>query len=284
MSKRRRVKGIVSQIEGLYVFHNKADSIPIKRHKHYEGGTRGDVIAKVLVDTLERCWRLPAAVKVEMLGREEIKPCGGKVDFEDGDVEEEDQEETAPGDGKETAGPDDLVPFAWMSHSLRFFENLLHMLPTDGVIDFTPGDGNLALACIATSTAYLGFCHTEPHVTGLYEHLTTKVLELMAHEPSKLYNVGFVKAMAKGVKRPAPAPAPVDDAQTVDSDDVPEGGKKQPKKPKKAEGKKAKKAKGEKGKKKKKATKGKKKDDDESDDAGSSSAPSPSQSDDDQKD
>lgn len=284
LTKRRKTKGIVSQIEGLYIFHNKLDTISSKRHLHYEGSTRGDVIAKVIVDPLEQCWRMKQSLKVDLLGKDAIKPCGGKVDFEDGEDDDDD------GDAAEaTSSPEELVPFAWMSYSFRFFENLMHMLVPECVLDFTPGDGNLALACITAGKPYVGFCHTENHVTGLYDLLTTKVLELMATEQSKLYNVQFVKTMSKpsGQKRPCP---PATDGEPGDSGSEAAAAKKKGDKGgNKADSGKDKKGKKVSKKKKAKTGKGKKgkkgkKDDDDDDEASegdvveSSEPPSPSQS------
>ena len=197
LQARRRTKATVQQLEWLHVYLNAWGDIPHRNHLCYDGSTRGDCILKVMVDPLEACWRLPYEEKVLLYGKEAIKAVGGRVDFE----EEACAAEGSAGeeDTAEATGPE-LVPFCWMSYSSTFFRNLLHICAVDGVVDFTPGDGNLALAAIEMGKHYVGFCHTEGHVSASYEHLSQKVLDLMKQEQSKLYNSSYASA-ASGKKK-----------------------------------------------------------------------------------
>ncbi|MFM6777263.1 MAG: hypothetical protein ACKPKJ_09735 [Dolichospermum sp.] len=76
------------------------------------------------------------------------------------------------------------------------------------VIDFTPGDGNLAAAAVEMNKPYLGFCHSEKHCILLYDRLLTLVQEAMAEEGNGLYTPTFVQAM-KGNKPKPPVPVPL---------------------------------------------------------------------------
>ena len=76
------------------------------------------------------------------------------------------------------------------------------------VIDFTPGDGNVAAAAVEMNKPYIGFCHSEKHCILLYDRLLTLVQEAMAEEGNGLYTPTFVQAM-KGNKPKPPVPGPL---------------------------------------------------------------------------
>jgi len=81
-------------------------------------------------------------------------------------------------------------------------------LNAGAVIDFTPGDGNLAAAAVEMNKPYLGFCHSEKHCILLYDRLLTLVQESVAEEGNGLYTQTFVQAM-KGNKPKPPVPGPL---------------------------------------------------------------------------
>ena len=69
-----------------------------------------------------------------------------------------------------------------------------------GVIDFTPGEGNFAVAVAERkgSVLYFGLCHTELHCQLLRDRLTDCVLEGMQKENSPLFNELCAAAMKLG--------------------------------------------------------------------------------------
>ena len=174
-------------------------------------------------------WSLQYSDKKAALG-DALRPVGGPVD--DDDVDDDTTSAVLM--------PDSLVPFAWLSFSKLFFANLLDFLNAGAVIDFTPGDGNLAAAAVEMNKPYLGFCHSEKHCILLYDRLLTLVQEAMAEEGNGLYTPTFVQAM-KGNKPKPPVPGPL---------------RRSPPTPKKGTGNKGKTK--DTGKKKKKGNKGKK--------------------------
>jgi len=71
------------------------------------------------------------------------------------------------------------------------------------VIDFTPGDGNFAIAVLECkgSVLYFGLCHTELHCQLLRDYLSNYVLEAMQKEGNPLFNEQCVAEMkGKGIK------------------------------------------------------------------------------------
>lgn len=202
VARRRVGKGRkrVEQLHGLHIFCQSEDVLPNKRCKTYLCDTRGDVIGPVVIDDHRRgdnkVWSLQYGDKKAALG-DALRAVGGPVD--DDDVDD---------DTSAVLMPDSLVPFAWLSFSKLFFANLLDFLNAGAVIDFTPGDGNLAAAAVEMNRPYLGFCHSEKHCILLYDRLLTLVQEAMAEEGNGLYTPAFVQAM-KGNKPKPPVPGPV---------------------------------------------------------------------------
>lgn len=203
VARRRVGKGRkrVEQLHGLHIFCQSEDVLPNKRCKTYLCDTRGDVIGPVVIDDHRRgdnkVWSLQYGDKKAALG-DALRAVGGPVD--DDDVDDDTTSAVLM--------PDSLVPFAWLSFSKLFFANLLDFLNAGAVIDFTPGDGNLAAAAVEMNRPYLGFCHSEKHCILLYDRLLTLVQEAMAEEGNGLYTPAFVQAM-KGNKPKPPVPGPV---------------------------------------------------------------------------
>ena len=95
-------------------------------------------------------WSLKWGDKKTALGPDVIRAVGGPVDLGDDD-EDDDAPLTA----------DSMVPFAWLSFPKEFFANVIDGLNGGGIVDFTPGDGNMAMAAVEANKAYFGYCHTE---------------------------------------------------------------------------------------------------------------------------
>ena len=111
------------------------------------------------------------------------RPVGGKVP----------QDEAIESGGEEEIEDTDKatdVPFCYHGFPLMFFKELVHVTHARGVIDFTPGEGNFALAVAERkgSVLYFGLCHTELHCQLLRDRLTDCVLEGMQKEDSPLFN------------------------------------------------------------------------------------------------
>jgi hypothetical protein len=82
------------------------------------------------------------------------------------------------------------VPFCYHGLPLLFLKDLLHVSHGKAVIDFTPGDGNFAMAVLECkgSVLYFGLCPTELHCQLLRDYLSNYVLEAMQKEGNPLFN------------------------------------------------------------------------------------------------
>ena len=59
------------------------------------------------------------------------------------------------------------------------------------VVDITPADGNLALACIIKQRGYVGIGFTEFHCTALRSHLVDVVLECFGKDSHPLFHANY---------------------------------------------------------------------------------------------
>ena len=84
-----------------------------------------------------------------------------------------------------------MEPVSYGSLPVEFFSNVLEGLSIRDVVDTTPGDGNLALACIMKERGYIGICYTEFHCTALRTHLVDVVLECFGNESHPLFHANY---------------------------------------------------------------------------------------------
>ena len=96
----------------------------------------------------------------------------------------------------------------------ELYKDIVQAWDAKGVLDLAVGQGQMAQACLANRTCFVGFGLTEQHCQGLEKLLTDKILQEMKDEGSTFY-------------RPEMAVAAEADKTTKDPKP-----KKQPKKPK----------------------------------------------------
>ena len=118
------------------------------------------------------------------------------------DLGDDDEDDDAP------LTADSMVPFAWLSFPKEFFASVIDGLNGGGIVDFTPGDGNMAMAAVEANKAYFGYCHTEKRCVLLYDRLRQLVRRAMAQEGNPLYTPAYVQAMRGGGRRTTTTPAP----------------------------------------------------------------------------
>jgi len=180
--KGRRTKKVMKQSERMYMFMSDPAAIPDEKREYYKGTSKGQSWGFISLTPLSLVWRLSPEQKNMAYG-EARRPVGGKVP----------QDEAIESGGEEEIEDTDKatdVPFCYHGFPLMFFKELVHVTHARGVIDFTPGEGNFALAVAERkgSVLYFGLCHTELHCQLLRDRLTDCVLEGMQKEDSPLFN------------------------------------------------------------------------------------------------
>ena len=86
---------------------------------------------------------------------------------------------------------DHMEPVSYGSLPVEFFSNVLEGLSIRDVVDTTPGDGNLAFACIMKQRGYVGIGFTEFHCTALRSHLVDVVLECFGKDTHPLFHANY---------------------------------------------------------------------------------------------
>ena len=142
------------------------------------------MIGPVVMPELANCWRETFKDKKKIFGSARIA-VGGKGPDDPVDVVKAKREDST------------LEPVFFHSNGEQLHEELLHSIAVNfnsvsGIVDFTPGDGNLAHLAVVHKMPYLGFCFTEQHADGLQKHLTRLVWADMQKEDSPLYQSGLV--------------------------------------------------------------------------------------------
>ena len=158
--------------------------MPNRARLKYPGTTAGDMIGPVVMPELANCWRETFKDKKKIFGSARIA-VGGKGPDDPVDVVKAKREDST------------LEPVFFHSNGEQLHEELLHSIAVNfnsvsGIVDFTPGDGNLAHLAVVHKMPYLGFCFTEQHADGLQKHLTRLVWADMQKEDSPLYQSGLV--------------------------------------------------------------------------------------------
>ena len=78
------------------------------------------------------------------------------------------------------------------------YDDLLAAFEVSNVIDLTPGDGTLAMACLRRDCMYVGFTFTQAHAEHLRKHIKKPILRAMLDEQDELYEPRLRAAVAGG--------------------------------------------------------------------------------------
>ena len=93
---------------------------------------------------------------------------------------------------------------------VEFFSDILQSYNVKGVVDCSPGQGELAKAAVMARTLYLGFCASDMHCQTLEVLLSEFVLEKMSDSECSLYRPEYAKCQGS-----ASAPGKKDEATSV---------------------------------------------------------------------
>ena len=232
VARRHRVKGIgtINQTETMMLVGKGALNIPSKQHKHYHGHNTGTVIAPIKLPPFAKAWCLTFEKKKAAYGNLRLQVGGRTDDGGEDDLEDDDDamldgsevpptvedfveggETTATPNSKKpkTRAPGNIEPMSYYSIPCEFFDNLQETFNIKDVYDFTPGDGEAALAFLKARKGYIGICFNDSHVELLRERLIDNVMTAFGTAKDPLFHAAFAAGSSlHGAGNPELAPPP----------------------------------------------------------------------------
>ena len=203
LARKERAKGLgtLDQTERLYIVTRHALSVSTKDKRKFPGTTIGNVVGPIALPDVDSLWTLTFEEKKRFLGdaRVIVAGRGSSSDSENDDENDDDMEENSQQKKKQRKQRlnSDREPFCYHGLPIELMEEALAMVVDDvsrvqGVVDFTPGDGPMAQLCIRECVRYLGVCHTQEMVDGLYKRLIDLTWKEFKTEGSPHYKPGLV--------------------------------------------------------------------------------------------
>ena len=148
----RASKSPLSLHEGVWLLTQTELKCKVQPRLHAQGNTRGNVLgpfAKSSWADAGETWLLPASVKKEVLGKDNLPLPGGSCPVEH--------------DAETRGAGGSMVPVFYHDRCAVVAEELVHYLQAKAVIDLTPGCGNWALQCLRKRIPYLGVALSDRH-------------------------------------------------------------------------------------------------------------------------
>ena len=88
-------------------------------------------------------------------------------------------------------------PFSWTEQKpLAWYEVFLLEVKAALVVDFSPGSGAMARACLNQGIHYVGICRTEKHCSWLTNILNKAAVECCARNGSPLYQQDLAQCIS----------------------------------------------------------------------------------------
>jgi hypothetical protein len=207
--KKERVRGVGSMhcVEWMHLVQGpQATKVKAKARLHFPGTTASDTLVGVSWPDPDTLWKTTFKKKKEIFGDARVA-VGGK-DGESSD-ESEGEADTIDEQKKKIAkkrGEDDLEPVFYHAPSLQLMEEVLHLAAGDGhpkhrircVIDFTVGEGTMAVATMKHNIPYFGLCLTPAHAEAIEKVFSTRHLALNPLQASKFLMLGQIWARRGG--------------------------------------------------------------------------------------
>lgn len=194
--------------------------MPVKKRKIYQGTNRSNSIGPI------GCPPFTSSAAHNLIAWKEKKDfysASAKIACRVGGV-------APPGSEETERKPETIEPANFHGYVSVFWEEILHSHSVVGVIDFTPGAGYLAEACLAEKISYTGFVQTATGERAVRRYLFKRMWDLMckpgsAHYDAALRNLIVADAVATaaappvvpkatGGGAPASSAAPAPDGKT----------------------------------------------------------------------
>ena len=216
----------VHLLEHCFVVTKAGLDITNRKRLHFKGSTLGDAVGPVAIPATEDVWQETFANKKLIFGAARVA-VGGRDGMSLKEVMDEDEEIEGVKKVKDVKevkkafvrNDADLEPVCFHGHGQHLTEEVMRTLVKremiKGVVDQTPGDGELAHLCITRRIPYIGFPLTDSHMTRLMGHLQNRVWKDMKTEGSEMYEVGLVEIMGQAEKNDAEMGSSGQDSQEV---------------------------------------------------------------------
>ena len=173
--------------------------MPLKKRKIYEGTNRSNSIGPI------GCPSFTSSAAHNLVAWKEKKDfysASAKIACRVGGV-------APPGSEELERKPDTVEPANFHGYVSVFWEEILHSHSVVSVIDFTPGAGYLAEACLAEKIPYTGFVQTATGERIVRRYLFKRMWDLMCKPGSAHYDAALRKLIVADAVAAAAAPAVV---------------------------------------------------------------------------
>ena len=182
--------------------------MPVKKRKIYHGTNRSNAIGPI------GCPPFTAVEAHNIIAwkeKKEFYSASAKIACRVGGT-------GPPGSVEQDRKPESMEPVNLQNYVAAFWEEALHNHSVMATVDFTPGAGYLAEACMSEKIPYVGFIQTPTACRVVRRYLSMRTWDLMckpgsAHYDASLRNLIVVASSgAPGGGAPNPAVAPTDKA------------------------------------------------------------------------
>ncbi len=176
-----KVRGFAYDLtETLYCVTASALALPLKKHKHYTGTNRSNVLGPICCPPLSDS---TSHNLVEWKEKKTVYSAMAKAQSRVGGV----APEGAPVEAATGRKPETVEPVNFHGYTASVWDELIHSHSVSAVVDFTPGGGYLAEACIVAKVPYVGFVQTDAHERVIRRYLFKRVWDLMCTPGSQHY-------------------------------------------------------------------------------------------------
>ena len=231
-AKKKYNKGMTNQIQRWHVMSTEtlASWLPERKHSKYPGTNRGNCIAWIGLGSQTDEWMMTFGQKT--LGCSEIASVRLRKDMYGDKMMGPEYDDGAK---EEPRAEDSFEPAFYHHLPETLYTDVLGAYEVRGVLDLTPGAGDLAKACLLRRMPYMGLGMTEQHCQLLKGQLVEFIKMQMRSEGSTFYSPDCAAASAKedakkgAVPKPKPEPKPKGGTKRPKGDPKPKETAKKPK-------------------------------------------------------
>ncbi len=160
--------------------------------QQFRGSSVGNFLGPITLPSFDDVWQVNWACKKDIYSASNLIGVGGKLTCDAEDAIQEPEARLKP----RTAATKE--PVFYRTYPAVVYDDLFAAFEVSNVIDLTPGDGTLAMACLRRDSMYVGFTFTQAHAEQLRKHIEKSILKAMLDEQDELYEPRLRAAVAGG--------------------------------------------------------------------------------------